>query len=67
MNKRYVFSVYKVTIRVQDTVEVFHFSTFKEAKLFGKEYKESHPEARIISTKEQKVYSRSSKDQYNVQ
>lgn len=58
MDKRYVFSVYKLTIRTYDTVEVFNFSTFKEAKLFGKEYKESHSEAQIVSVKEEKVYSR---------
>lgn len=61
MNKRYVFSVYKLTIRTYDTVEVFNFSTFKEAKLFGKEYKENHSEAQIVSVKEEKVYSRSGK------
>lgn len=59
MNKRYVFSVYKLTIRVYETVEIFHFSTFKEAKLFGKEYKEAHSEAQIVSVKEIKVHSRS--------
>lgn len=61
MKKRYVFSVYKVFIRDQETVEVFNFSTFKEAKLFGKEYKESHSEAQIVSVKEEKVYSTSGK------
>ena len=61
MDKRYVFSVYKLTIRVYETIEIFHFSTFKEAKLFGKEYKESHTEAQIVSVKEEKVYSTSGK------
>ena len=67
MNKRYVFSVYKLTIRTQDIVEVLHFSTFKEAKLFGEAYKESHVDAQIVSIKEEKVYSRSSQHHLNVQ
>ncbi len=67
MNKRYVFSVYKLTIRVHETVEVFHFSTFKEAKLFGKEYKEYYPNAQIVSIKEERVHSTSSQDQVSVQ
>lgn len=67
MNKRYVFSVYKLTIRVYETIEIFHFSTFKEAKLFGKEYKEYYPNAQVVSVKEEKVHSTLSKDQFNVQ
>ena len=67
MNKRYVFSVYKVFIRNQETVESEFFTTYKEAKLYAKAYKENHVDAQIVSIKEEKVYSRSSQHHHNVQ
>ena len=62
MNKRYVFSVYKVLIRNQETVDTEFFTTFKEAKSYAKAYKESHVDAQIVSVKEEKVHSGSGKD-----
>lgn len=67
MNKRYVFSVYKLTIRVYDTVETTYFTTFKEAKRYAKAYKEDHVGARIVSVKEEKVYSTLSQGQVSLQ
>ena len=62
MNKRYVFSVYKVFIRNQGTVDTEFFTTYKEAKSYAKAYKESHSEAQIVSIKQIKVHSRSGED-----
>lgn len=62
MNKRYVFSVYKVFIRNQGTVDTEFFTTYKEAKSYAKAYKESHNEAQIVSIKTINVHSRSGED-----
>lgn len=62
MNKRYVFSVYKVFIRDQETLDNEFFTTYKEAKSYAKAYKESHSEAQIVSIKQVKVHSRSGED-----
>lgn len=62
MKKRYVFSVYKVFIRNQETVDTEFFTTYKEAKLYAKAYKESHSEAQIVSIKQIKIHSRSGED-----
>ena len=62
MNKRYVFSVYKVFIRNQETVDTEFFTTYKEAKSYAKAYKESHVDAQIVSIKQVKVHSKSGED-----
>lgn len=62
MNKRYVFSVYKVFIKNQGTVESEFFTTFKEAKTYAKLYKERHADAQIVSIKQIKVHSKSGED-----
>ena len=62
MKKRYVFSVYKVFIRNQETVDTEFFTTYKEAKSYAKAYKESHADAQIVSIKQIKVHSRSGED-----
>ena len=62
MNKRYVFSVYKVFIRNQGSVDTEFFTTYKEAKSYAKAYKESHNEAQIVSIKTINVHSRSGED-----
>lgn len=66
MNKRYVFSVYKLTIGTSGNVETTYFTTFKEAKTYAKSYKEHHADAQIISVKEEKVHSKSPQDQVRV-
>jgi len=66
MNKRYVFSVYKLTIGTSGNVETTYFTTFKEAKTYAKLYKERHADAQIISVKEEKVHSKSPQDQVRV-
>ena len=62
MKKRYVFSVYKVFIRNQETVDTEFFTTYKEAKSYAKAYKESHSDAQIVSVKQIKIHSRSGED-----
>ena len=62
MKKRYVFSVYKVFIRDQETVDTEFFTTYKEAKSYAKAYKESHVDAQIVSIKQIKIHSRSGED-----